>query len=78
MVLKVDRAKGKVSLGLKQMKPNPWDTVDAKYPVGARVQGRVTQLAEFGVRRSVADAGAALAPILAAQLAARPAADRGR
>ncbi len=39
---------------------------------------RVTQLAEFGVRRSVADAGAALAPILAAQLAARPAADRGR
>ena len=39
---------------------------------------RVTQLAEFGVRRSVDDAGAALAPILAAQLAARPVADRGR
>ncbi|HMA32475.1 MAG TPA: lipoyl(octanoyl) transferase LipB [Casimicrobiaceae bacterium] len=39
---------------------------------------RVTQLAELGVRRSVDDAGAALAPILAAQLAARPVADRGR
>jgi lipoyl(octanoyl) transferase len=43
---------------------------------------RVTQLAEFGVRRSVADAGASLAPILAAQLAtrpvARPDADRRR
>ena len=39
---------------------------------------RVTQLAEFGVRRSVADAGAALGPILAAQLAVRPVADRGR
>jgi small subunit ribosomal protein S1 len=47
-VLKIDRAKGKISLGLKQVKPNPWDTIDTKYPVGARVQGRVTHLAEFG------------------------------
>lgn len=48
LILKVDRAKGKVSLGLKQIKPNPWDTVDAKYTVGARVKARVTRLAEFG------------------------------
>jgi len=47
-VLKVDRARGKVSLGLKQLVPNPWEDADARYTPGMRVRGRVTRLAEFG------------------------------
>jgi len=47
-VLKVDLAKGKVSLGLKQATPDPWESVATKYPAGARVKGRVDHLADFG------------------------------
>ncbi len=48
LVLKVDRAKGKVSLGLKQLKPDPWQTADTRYAVGTRLQCRVVRLADFG------------------------------
>jgi small subunit ribosomal protein S1 len=47
-VLKVDRQTGRISLGLKQIEPNPWDGIEAKYPEGSRVQGRVVRLADFG------------------------------
>lgn len=62
-VLKVDRAKGKVSVGLKQTKPNPWETVEEKYPVGTRVRGRVTQLASFGAFLEIEDGLEGLIPL---------------
>lgn len=48
-VLKVDRSEGKVSLGMKQLQPNPWDTAAERYPVGSIVQGKVLRIAPFGV-----------------------------
>ncbi len=47
-VLKFDREKERVSLGLKQLSPDPWDGVEEKYPVGAVVEGRVVRLTNFG------------------------------
>lgn len=47
-VLKFDRAKMRLSLGLKQLQPDPWTTAAEKYPVGTRVRGRVINLVEFG------------------------------
>jgi len=48
MVLKVDRENEKISLGLKQVLPNPWDNVEEKYPVGSIVVAKVVRLAPFG------------------------------
>ncbi|HLJ92033.1 MAG TPA: S1 RNA-binding domain-containing protein [Gemmataceae bacterium] len=48
IVLKVDREKQKVSLGLRQLMPSPWDTVDANYPTNTAVKGKVTRLMDFG------------------------------
>ncbi len=48
MVLRVDRDKGKIALGLKQVLPDPWDRVAEKYPVNSVVEGTVTRLADFG------------------------------
>jgi len=47
-VLKIDQAKQRISLGLKQLQPQPWDSVPEKFKVGDKVQGTVTRLAEFG------------------------------
>jgi small subunit ribosomal protein S1 len=48
IVLKYDREKQKISLGLKQMTQDPWLSVVEKYPVGTQVQGKVTSLADYG------------------------------
>jgi small subunit ribosomal protein S1 len=48
IVLKFDREKQKISLGLKQRSPDPWLSVAERYPVGSRVHGKVTSLAEYG------------------------------
>ncbi|OPZ74403.1 MAG: hypothetical protein BWY80_00593 [Firmicutes bacterium ADurb.Bin456] len=48
MVLKIDRENEKISLGLKQVLPNPWDTVAEKYTVGSIVPAKVVRLAPFG------------------------------
>ncbi|OPY58925.1 MAG: hypothetical protein A4E55_00531 [Pelotomaculum sp. PtaU1.Bin035] len=48
MVLKVDRENEKISLGLKQVLPNPWDNVEEKYPVGGIVVAKVVRIAPFG------------------------------
>ncbi len=48
-ILHFDREKGKVSLGLKQTLPDPWESVPEKYPVGIRVQGRVVSTTDYGV-----------------------------
>jgi small subunit ribosomal protein S1 len=47
-VLKVDAAKRRIAIGLKQLQPHPWDLAGDKYKVGDRVTGTVTRLAEFG------------------------------
>jgi len=47
-ILKFDRAKERVSLGIKQMEPDPWDTVQERYPVNGRVIGRVVNVTDYG------------------------------
>jgi len=47
-ILKVDPAKKRISLGLKQLQPHPWDLVAEKYKVGERVTGSVTRVTDFG------------------------------
>ncbi|HWP49746.1 MAG TPA: 30S ribosomal protein S1 [Candidatus Limnocylindrales bacterium] len=47
-VLKFDREKEKVSLGLKQKYPDPWETADQKYPVGSKVRGKVVSVTDYG------------------------------
>ena len=47
-ILKYDSAKGKISLGLKQTMADPWLSVQGKYPIGSRVQGKVVSLADYG------------------------------
>jgi len=48
-VLHFDREKEKVSLGLKQALPDPWDSVPKKYPVGSRIKGKVVNVTDYGV-----------------------------
>jgi small subunit ribosomal protein S1 len=47
-VLKVDPAKRRISLGMKQLQPHPWELASEKYKVGERVKGMVTRVADFG------------------------------
>jgi small subunit ribosomal protein S1 len=47
-VLKYDPEKERVSLGLKQVSPNPWDEVEYKFPVGMQVKGKVVSLKDYG------------------------------
>jgi small subunit ribosomal protein S1 len=48
VVLKVDTAGQRLSLGLKQVLGNPWDTIKDRYPDGKIIEGKVTRLAKFG------------------------------
>ncbi|MBI5838285.1 MAG: 30S ribosomal protein S1 [Candidatus Eisenbacteria bacterium] len=48
VVLKVDKENEKISLGLKQIEPDPWQTLDLKYPVRSSVSGKVRNLTNFG------------------------------
>ena len=48
VVLDVNREKERVSLGLKQKLANPWDQIEAKYPIGAKVKGKVVNLVPYG------------------------------
>jgi small subunit ribosomal protein S1 len=47
-VLKFDRAKERVSLGIKQLEPDPWEAVAARYRVNSRVIGRVVNVTDYG------------------------------
>jgi small subunit ribosomal protein S1 len=47
-VLKIDTSKQRISLGMKQLLPHPWDSVGEKYKAGERVRGTVSRLADFG------------------------------
>jgi len=48
VVLKYDPERGRVSLGMKQIMPDPWASVADRYPIGARVHGKVVSLADYG------------------------------
>jgi small subunit ribosomal protein S1 len=48
VVLKIDRAASRLSLGLRQVLGNPWDTINERYPAGKIVEGKVVRLAKFG------------------------------
>lgn len=48
VVLALDREKNRVSLGYKQLQPQPWDVAAEKFPVGARVKGKVARILPFG------------------------------
>jgi small subunit ribosomal protein S1 len=49
VVLDVDERDRKISLGMKQIEPNPWSVIEQKYPVGTRVSGAVRNVTNFGV-----------------------------
>jgi small subunit ribosomal protein S1 len=48
VVLSVNKENEKISLGIKQLEPNPWENIEAKYKVGSRASGRVRNLTAFG------------------------------
>ncbi len=48
VVLDVDRGNKRISLGMRQAEPNPWNFIEERYPVGTRVEGKVRNLADFG------------------------------
>jgi small subunit ribosomal protein S1 len=49
VVLDVDPANRRISLGLKQAEPNPWEMVKINHPVGSHIQGKVKSITDFGV-----------------------------
>jgi small subunit ribosomal protein S1 len=55
MVLRVDKDNQKISLGLKQIEPDPWSTIEEKYPVGTRLSGKVRNLTNFGAFVEIED-----------------------
>jgi len=63
MVLKVDREERRISLGLKQVLPDPWGDAQEKWPVDDVVSGRVTRLAEFGAFVELEEGVEGLVPI---------------
>ncbi|HQO77856.1 MAG TPA: 30S ribosomal protein S1, partial [Thermodesulfobacteriota bacterium] len=48
-VIGMDKEKGRVSLGFKQLSPDPWTNAEEKYPVGKRVKGKVVSLTNYGI-----------------------------
>ena len=48
MILTLDKEKKRISLGMKQMEPNPWQEIEEKYPIGVEVIGTIRNLTDFG------------------------------
>ncbi len=48
VILDVDKANKRISLGMRQTEPNPWLSVEERYPVGTRVEGMIRNLTDFG------------------------------
>lgn len=48
IILKFDKDSEKVTLGYKQKKPDPWSSVDEKYPVGEKVRGKIVSITDYG------------------------------
>jgi small subunit ribosomal protein S1 len=49
MVLDCDPVKRRISLGMKQIEPNPWTVIEEKYPVGTKIVGKVKTITDFGI-----------------------------
>ncbi|MBU0483683.1 MAG: 30S ribosomal protein S1 [Proteobacteria bacterium] len=49
VVLKIDRENERFSLGIKQMEPDPWQEAIEKYPLGSQVEGKITNVTDFGI-----------------------------
>ncbi len=49
VVLKIDIAKRRLSLSLKQLKSNPWETIANNYPIGAIIEGKIKNITNFGI-----------------------------
>jgi small subunit ribosomal protein S1 len=49
VILKIDREKERLALGIKQLTPDPWESVPEKYPVGSRVTGKISNVTDFGI-----------------------------
>jgi small subunit ribosomal protein S1 len=47
-ILKIDSEKRRISVGMKQLEPDPWDSVTTKYKAGERIHGTVTRILDFG------------------------------
>ncbi len=54
-VLSVDPVARRISLGMKQVMPNPWQTLAERYPVGSRIEGRVRTITDFGAFIGIED-----------------------
>ena len=48
-VLKVEAETKRISLGMKQLQPNPWDLVEESYPIGAIIEGKIKNITDFGI-----------------------------
>ena len=55
VVLNVNPQERRISLGLKQLEPNPWETLHEKFPVGSTVEGKVRNLTDFGAFIEIED-----------------------
>ncbi len=55
MVLDVDAASKRISLGMKQVEPNPWSVIEEKYPVGSVIRGRIRNITDFGIFVGIED-----------------------
>ncbi len=49
VILKIDRERERLALGIKQLSPDPWESVLEKYPVGSVVSGKVSNVTDFGI-----------------------------
>ncbi|MEW6350860.1 MAG: 30S ribosomal protein S1 [Thermodesulfobacteriota bacterium] len=49
VVLHVDKEQKRISLGMKQLVPNPWDVIAERYPTGTKIEGRIRNVTDFGI-----------------------------
>jgi small subunit ribosomal protein S1 len=49
MVLNIEKETKRISLGMKQLQPNPWDLVSETYPVGSIIEGKIKNITDFGI-----------------------------
>jgi small subunit ribosomal protein S1 len=49
MVLNLDVPRKRISLGMKQVEPNPWDIIEEKYPIGTTIEGKIKNITDFGI-----------------------------
>jgi len=62
-VLKIDRERDRIALGIKQAQPDPWSDIDVTYPVGTQLAVRVSRLADFGAFATLKDGVDGLIPL---------------